>query len=141
MNPPPARGHRLLDHTADWAFEAWGPSRADCFEEAVLALVDCFADTSPAPAPRPVPAAFGPASDADLLVSLLEEIIYTADVFGVVPVAVNLLDTDHGGLTGTFDAVAIESVDAIGPAPKGVSHEVVIDREGDAWTCRVLVDV
>lgn len=137
----PQRGHQLLAHTADWAFEAWGTSRPACFEEAVLALVECFADTSSAPAPTPIPVAFGPASDADLLVTLLEEVIYIADVLGVVPVTVELRDTDDGGLTGTLDAVAIDTVEAVGPAPKGVSHEIAIDRNGAAWTCRALIDV
>lgn len=141
MNSPPTRGHRLLEHTADWAFEAWGPSRPACFEEAVLALVECFADTSSAPAPKPIPVALGPASDADLLVTLLEEVIYTADVLGVVPATVELVDTDDGGLTGTFDAVAIDSIEPTGPAPKGVSRDIDIARDGAGWTCHVLIDV
>lgn len=135
------RGHQLLAHTADWAFEAWGPSRTACFEEAVLALVECFADTSSSPVPKPVPIGFGPASDPDLLVDVLEEVIYTADVLGVVPVTVELFDTDDGGLTGIFDTVGIDAVEATGPAPKGVSHNVAIGRDDARWTCRVLIDV
>ncbi|MDP8960902.1 MAG: archease, partial [Actinomycetota bacterium] len=39
-------GHRFLAHTADTAFEAWGPTRATCYAEAVRALVASFAEVS-----------------------------------------------------------------------------------------------
>jgi SHS2 domain-containing protein len=82
-----------------------------------------------------------PAADPDLLVLLLEEVIYTADVLGVVPVTVELADTDDGGVAGSFETTPIDSIEVIGPGPKGVSHQVTLDQEGATWRCQALIDV
>ncbi|HLF41839.1 MAG TPA: archease, partial [Acidimicrobiia bacterium] len=116
-------------------------TRAACLEEAVLALVDCFADTSLAAAPQPVPVTLDAAPDPDLLVTLLEEVIYTTEVLGVVPVTVELADTDDGGVAGSFEAVPVEAVEITGSPPKGVSHQVTFDRDRATWRCQVLIDV
>jgi hypothetical protein len=106
-----------------------------------LAVAQCFGDASRSPARRSIPVAFKPARNADLLVTVLEEVIDVAGVLGVVPVAVDLLEAEDGGLAGSFEAVPIGSVGAVGPTPKGIAHDVDFDRDAVGWTCRVLVDV
>lgn len=39
-------GHRLVPHTADVRIEAWGTTWENCLVEAVLGMVDSFADVS-----------------------------------------------------------------------------------------------
>jgi len=135
-------GHRLVPHTSDCVIEAWGPDRAVCLTEALAALVEGFADVGDACSAHVVPLGAGPGAAADELVSLLEDVIYTLDVFSVVPVRFHLAETEDGGITGEMEVVPLEETVTIGPAPKAVSyHELSMVHGEGGWRCRVLVDV
>jgi len=106
------------------------------------ALVEIFADVSDETVSRALPVSAERASDADLLVSLLEDEIYTIDVFGVVPVRFHLADTEDGGVAGDMEVVEASGVELVGPVPKAVSyHGLEMAEEGGGWRCRVVVDV
>jgi SHS2 domain-containing protein len=138
----PAVGYRLLPHTADVVVEAWAPTRAACLAEAVRGLVAVFADTAGVVASRSVAFTLGPAADEELLVRLLEEVIYLVEVDGVVPVDVRVELTPDGGLRGRLDVAPLAPAMVIGPAPKAVAwHELSLVPEGGGWRCRVTVDV
>lgn len=144
--PPPApdRGYRFVDHTADVAFEAWGPTRADCFEQGVGALVASFTDVPPRDhaADEVWPLYLAAAADEDLLVDLLSEVIYLVDARDAVPAAVELRDRPGGGLTGRFLLAPVADVTVRGAVPKAVTyHGLEVDAGADGWTCRVTIDV
>ena len=131
-----------MSHTADLMIEAWGLTRLACFEEAVRALVETFADTSDAATDEPVRISIEPASDEEMLVSLLEEVIYVVDVFGRVPVHVTLEETEDGGLDGAFDVARVEAVGPAGAVPKAVArHALSFAHEGERWLARATIDV
>jgi SHS2 domain-containing protein len=137
------RGHRLLPHTADVRLEAWGPTREDCLAEAVRALAASFVEWTGTPTTSPLAVDLPAApSDADLLVALLEEVIYAVDVLGVVPIDAHLAP-DGGAITGTFDAAALAALVAVGSAPKAITrHGLWFGQDDDgAWRCSVTVDV
>jgi SHS2 domain-containing protein len=138
-------GHRLLPHTADLTVEAWAPTREECLAEAVHGLVASFADTAGAEAARPgrrVPFACPPESDTELLVRVLDEVIYLLDVRDVVPVRVALMSAPGGGLTGHVDVVDRAAVRPVGPAPKAVTrHGLRLAPDAGVWRCTVTVDV
>lgn len=137
-----ARGHRLLAHTADSAIEAWGPDRVTCLTEAMAALVEVFAESPDPAATRLLPVSVEADSDPDVLVLLLEEVIYIVDVVGVVPVRFHLAETENGGVAGDMEVVDAGEVALVGPVPKGVSyHGLEIGRGDEGWRCRVVVDV
>ncbi len=141
-DPDHTRGHRFLAHTADTAFEAWGPTRADCYAEAVRALVASFADISCAPLVNRQPVDLGPAADDHLLVDLLDEVIYLLDARGLVVAGTELHDEEDGGLHGHLELAGVESVRASGAVPKAVTYHGLETVAGDAgWRCRVTVDV
>lgn len=102
-----------------------------------------FADTANADIAEPVPLALDPAGDEDVLVGLLEEVIYLVEVLGVVPTAVALAERDDGGLSGSFDVVHVADVEGIGAVPKAVARGgLTFGPEPDGrWSCRVTVDV
>ncbi|HMK98576.1 MAG TPA: archease [Acidimicrobiales bacterium] len=136
------RGHRLLPHTADAVIEAWGPDRPACLVEAMEALVDIFAEAGDAAVTRTLPLSAEAAASADVLVSLLEEVIYVTEVLGVVPVRFHLADTEDGGVAGDMEVVEAGQVELVGPVPKAVSyHGLDIAEHDGTWRCRVLVDV
>ena len=76
------RSHRSIPHTADLRIEAWGPTREECIAEAVRGLVESFAVVAGRQphgrAWRHVTAR----SDEDLLVALIDEVIYRVHVHG-----------------------------------------------------------
>jgi len=135
-------GHRLVPHTADSIIEAWGPDRAGCLTEALLALVEGFAEIGDDRPTQVMPIGAGPGRAEDELVALLEQVIFNVDALSVVPVRFHLGETDRGGVSGEMEVVPADETVAIGPVPKGVSYHELSMMEGEGgWRCRVLVDV
>lgn len=133
----PAR-HRILPHTADVALEAWAPDQESCVAEAVRALVETFADAATA-IPRQTEAVrFDEADGEELLVRVLEEVIYQEEVHGWVPVDVSVRDRE-----ARFAVVPVTEVSAAGSVPKAISrHELRFGRAEDGlWHCHVIVDI
>jgi SHS2 domain-containing protein len=138
-------GHRALPHTADVRVEAWAPSREGCVAEAVAGMVAGFADLSAA-APietvtRRIDRSIDRAADDDLLVGVLEEVIYLLDTRGLLPVATDVV-ADGGGLVVRFDMADADQVPPIGAVPKAVSlHDLRFERRDGGWWCAVTLDV
>lgn len=136
-----ARGHRLVPHTADLRVEAWAPTCQECVAEAALGAVESFVDAAEAGVPvvcdRPVEAA----TDEDLLVVVLDELIYLMDTTGQVPVRV-VVEPREAGAHVRFAMVDAERLPQVGAVPKAVSlHELSITRDDGGWTCSVTLDV
>ncbi|MFI6106455.1 archease [Streptomyces sp. NPDC093595] len=138
---PADSGHRTVPHTADVRIEAWGPSRELCLAEAVLGMVECFADVSGV---RPVAVRqvrVDETDDDDLLAALLDEIIFRLDVHGEVPLDVEAELTD-GGLDVRLAVADLTAVRLVGAAPKAVSWSDLHLAPGPrGWSCAVTVDV
>ncbi|MBI2168000.1 MAG: archease [Actinobacteria bacterium] len=132
------RGHRAAPHTADTIIEAWGPTLGECLEEAVLGLVEGFADVAGAvPSERADLDLLGPDPD-DLLVELLEQVIYLLDVHGAVVVRASVA-ADRA----RFDTTPLAAVEVVGPEPKAVALSGLAcapDDEG-TWRARATIDV
>jgi SHS2 domain-containing protein len=141
MESPTDRGHAVRAHTADALIEAWGPTAAACYEEAVAAFVDVFAETDAAAQTATRTFDVGPGRPEDLLVLLLEEVLLDADARGHLP-TITEVDVRGDHLVGTFTTVPIEEVDIIGSVPKGVSYSDLEFRPAaTGWHCRATVDV
>lgn len=138
---PGEGGHRAVPHTADVRIEAWGASREQCLVEAVLGMVECYADISAVrpTAVRQVRVAEG--SDDDLLAALLDEVIFRLDVHGEVPVDVEA-ETVDGGLDVRLAVTDVSAVPITGGVPKAVSwNELHLAPDPYGWSCAVTVDV
>ncbi len=135
------RGHRTVAHTADQIVEAWGPTREACLEEAAMGLVETFAD----------PSGVGwcdhaevvlTGSDEQLLVDLLEEIVYRLDTDRGVPVRVRVRPRAEG-VRADLWLTDRRRLGGLGVAPKGVAYSQ-LDFGPDPvglWRCSVTVDV
>lgn len=139
--PEPTAGHTSLADGAARVIEAWGPDAATCLTEALIALVEGFAEIGDAPATRvlPISVAEGP---EDALTSLIEEIIDAMETFSVVPVRFHLTDAEDGGFAGDMEVVPVRDVTLVRPLPTAVSFQglsVIGDDRG--WRCHVRVDV
>jgi SHS2 domain-containing protein len=143
MRAEPA-GHRILPHTADLALEAWAPAKGACIAEAVQALVEGFADVRAVVPGESVRLTFAEPGDEDLLVRVLDEVIYQLDVHGRLPVDISV-DVPEDGTPGRaevrFAAADAAQAEPTGAVPKAVSrHELRFARDGDLWRCHVTVD-
>ncbi|WP_377272649.1 archease [Peterkaempfera sp. SMS 1(5)a] len=138
----PAAGHRSVPHTADSRIEAWAPDRERCLAEAVAGLVSSFADVPQAAVRRTATVRLDPAPDQDLLVRLLEEVVYRLDVHGELPVGARLTALPGGGLEARLEMVRSDAAQAVGALPKAVSlHALELAGDGGGWRCAFTVDV
>lgn len=136
-------GHRFVTHTADTILEAWGPDREACLREAIMGTVAGFADIRGVNGEASVSLFPGVRGDTDTLVYLLEEVIYSVEVGGMIPVAVTIEDKPPDGLCVLLRLARLKEARIVGPLPKGVSwHELSFapDPSG-SWRARVLLDV
>lgn len=134
-------GHRSVPHTADLRVQAWGPTREQCFAEAVRAVSESFVDLTGATGTGRRSAVIRADKDEDLLVALLDELVYGLDTTGVVPVDVDLTAVP-GGLEADFRDAAVDSLPLVGATPKAVTlHELACARSPAGWSCTVTLDV
>ncbi|TWJ29133.1 SHS2 domain-containing protein [Micromonospora sagamiensis] len=129
-----------MPHTADVRVEAWAPTREECVAEAVAALVECFADPGGA-APTGTGGFDVPAGrDEDLLVGVLDEVVFRLETEGTLPVATEV--SGDGGLRVRWRTVGTDAVELVGAVPKAVSlHGLRFDRDATGWSCAVTLDV
>ncbi|MEU2615472.1 archease [Micromonospora sp. NPDC007271] len=144
MERRPARGHRNIPHTADVRIEAWAPDREGCVAEAVAAMLDTFVDTAGATADATAETRFAvpPGDDEELLVAVLDEVIFRLDTAGVLPLATEVRSADGGGLLVRWWMVDTDAVELVGAVPKAVAlHELRFGPDRDGWSCAVTLDV
>ncbi|HEX2499466.1 MAG TPA: archease [Actinomycetes bacterium] len=136
-----ASGHRAVAHTADARVQAWAPTRERCIAEAVLGTVETFLDTSGARATGRYRCQLAASTDEDLLVAVLDEVIYLLDTASAVPVDVEI-DLLDGGVDVDFATVDAAAHRQTGSIPKGVSlHELSLAPGPRGWSCLVTLDV
>ncbi|GHH91692.1 archease [Streptomyces capillispiralis] len=133
-------GHRAVAQEDEVRIEAWAASRENCLAEAVVAMVECFADVSGV---RPTGAGrirLYEASDDDLLACLLDEVLYRLQEDGQVPVDVEA-DEAAGGLDVRLAVARLDDVRVTGPVPTAVAWEELRIGPGPyGWSCAVTVD-
>jgi len=138
-------GHRILPHAADLALEAWAPAKGECIAEAVQALVESFADVHAATPRESVMLTVDEATDEDLLVRVLNDVIYQLEVHGRVPVEISIAespDGTEGRADVRFAAARADEARLVGALPKAVSlHELRFAPSGGLWRCHVTVDI
>ena len=136
-----AAGHRGVPHTADLRIEAWAPSRDGCIRQAVLGTVDSFLDISSARPHRSLSRRLTAGSDDDLLVAVLEEVIFLLDTVGEAPVD---LDLQGGGGVAevNFAMVDARTLPQVGAVPKAVTlNDLRLSHDDNGWRCLVTLDV
>jgi SHS2 domain-containing protein len=137
-------GHRGVPHTADLRVEAWAPTREECLAQAVCGVVEAFADigdVSEAQAVRTYQADLSGERDEDLLVALLDEVVYRLDAADEIPVDVQLTPLPDS-MRAAFRMVDASSLPIIGAAPKAVTlHGLTFAPGTDGWSCTVTLDV
>ena len=79
--------------------------------------------------------------DDDLLVAVLDEVIYLLDTTGEAPVDVDV-DSADGGVDVTFAMADATTLPQIGAVPKAVSlNDLRFSHGQKGWRCAVTLDV
>ncbi|MET9390368.1 archease [Streptomyces sp. NPDC006624] len=137
---PGASGHRAVRRPGDIRIEAWAACREHCLAEAVLGMVECFADLSGVRPTAVDRVRLAEASDDDLLAALLDEVILRLEEDGRVPVDVEADDAD-GGLDVRLAVAGLADVEITGPVPTAVAWDRLRIGPGPyGWSCAVRVD-
>ncbi|MBR8638311.1 archease [Streptomyces tuirus] len=133
-------GHRAVPHPGDIRIEAWAACREHCLAEAVLGMVECFADLSGVRPTAVDRVRLGEASDYNLLATLLDEVIFRLEAYGQVPVDVEADEAD-GGLDVRLAVTGLADVEITGAVPTAVAwDELRIGPDPYGWSCVVTVD-
>jgi SHS2 domain-containing protein len=122
--------------------EAWGQDLAACCEEAVAALagtylVDAEVSTHAVRRLRVVAS-----SAEDLVVEVLEEVLFLLDTASDVPVAAQVRQAQAGGFDVEIALADRGSVEPTGSVPKAISRSgLEVTAEPAAVRCSFLVDL
>jgi phage shock protein A len=137
------QGHRAVPHAADVRIEAWAPTREECLAEAARGLVGSFAVVAAARPRRAAERRFIAGSDEDLLVAIIDEVIYRLDADGEIPVTVDVLPAPDGGVVLSMQLADIGEAQITGAAPKAASLHDLRCAPGPAgrWSCGITIDV
>ena len=137
------QGRRTVPHTADLRVEAWAATREQCLAEAVRGVVDSFAAVAGVRPGRTEVRHIAAGPDEDLLVAVVDEVIYRLDADGAIPVRVAVRRAGDGGVDLVLSLADAGAVEIVGAVPKAASlHELrcAPDPAG-RWSCCVIVDV
>lgn len=131
-----------MPHTADIRIEAWAPTREECIAEAVAAAVESFVDTGDGePVTTTTEVLIDPGTDEDILLDVLNEVIYQVDTAGLVPLRTEV-EALSSGVRVRFAMTDVDRVEPVGAAPKAVSlHGLRFTTDGRQWSCSVILDV
>jgi SHS2 domain-containing protein len=107
----------------------------------VLGTVETFLDTSSVHAESSRRSRVAAHSDEDLLVAVLDEVIYYMDALGEVPVDVEV-EPINGDVDVRFAMIDVGKLPQVGAVPKAVSlHELWLTPGPRGWSCSVTLDV
>ncbi|GIH72606.1 archease [Sphaerimonospora thailandensis] len=140
-----SRGHRTVPHTVDTVIEAWADTREECLAEVVRALVEAFADIGEVVPDDSAEFALDEETDEELLLTVLDEVIYQVEVYGRVAVDVSV-DEWTGATEGQIEVrlatIPMGAVDQVGAMPTAVAvNGLRFGREAGMWRAHVVVDV
>lgn len=137
-----ASGHRIVPHTADVALEAWAPGRSECIAEAVRGLVESFVDITGVTPSGTAVFDLAPEDDEELLIDVLEEVIYRLDVHNQIPVDVEVEEAGEEEVEVRLAVTSADRVELTGAIPKAVSlYDLEFRQRAGRWWCRATVDV
>src|SRR6266567_2326086 len=134
---------RVLEHTADVGFEAFGSTREEVFANAGRALMNIVVDLDSVNPAAAVPVQAEGSDPPDLLVNWLSEILYLYDADGWVFRGFEVRSLTHRSIS------AIARGEKFDPARHQVNllvkavtyHQLVLEKTADGWRAQVYVDI
>lgn len=143
MTRIPSMAHRVLSHTADTGVEATAGSLPELIHELAEGTFSLIASPRPSDARTWLELRVESPSVEDLVVDILSELLYAAEVNDVVFCAFSVaVDLAANSVTVRAGGVPSGAVEAVGPAVKAVTyHDLVVEERDGGWYGRVYLDV
>jgi SHS2 domain-containing protein len=139
---PRARGHEVIEHTADVGLRVWAPSLDELFAEAAIGLVDVMGKAS-GPAERTEHVTLEAPDVEALFVDWLSEVLFLFDARGFVARTTDVrIEPDTWRLEATIAGADASTFRQHGPAVKAVTyHGLEIAKAAEGYEARVYLDV
>lgn len=137
------RPFRVLEHTADIGFEAFGATREEVFANAARALIHLIVDLDSIALHEEVPVRSEGADPASLLVNWLSEILYLHDGEGWL---FRDFEVRSAGPTSIAAVARGEQFDPMRHQAKLLVkaityHQLALEESPDGWRAQVYVDI
>ncbi len=105
-------------------------------------MVGSFADASGTPEVSTERLRIEPGPDEDMLVAVLDEVVFLMDTTGRLPIGAEATDVEGGGLEVRLRMAEADRMEPVGAVPKAVSlHELRFGRDERGWSCTVTLDI
>jgi protein archease len=137
------QGFRVLEHTADVGFEAFGATRSEAFRNAGRALMSLIVDLESV-LPRSAVSIETEASEpSGLLVNWLSEILYLQDTEGWLFADFDIVSLTDRSLSASGRGERFErGRHEIKLLVKAITyHQLVLEKTCDGWRAQVYVDI
>lgn len=137
------KGYRLLNHTADFGIEFYGPDMAGLFARAALSLFDVLLENRPGSGGRARRVEIEGQDRADLMINWLRELLYLFNGDARVLCGVEILSIAETRLRAR---ILLEPYNArrhrIRNEIKAVTyHQIDVGPVDNGWRARVIFDI
>ncbi len=138
-----AEDYRVLEHTADVGFEAYGATRAQVFAHAARALTDLMVEASSVVPRQAADVRVEGDGPAGLLVNWLSEILYRFDAQGWVYGEFEILELSEHALAARLQGEPFDRVrHRVKTQVKAVTYnQLLFEESPQGWRARVFVDI
>ena len=134
---------RVLEHTADIGFEAYGASREEVFTNSARALMDLIVDLDTVHLRHDVAIQISGADPPSLLVNWLSEVLYLHDAEGWLFRVFEIQSLDDHSLSALARGEKFDrSRHQIKLLVKAITyHQLKLEQLAQGWQARVYVDI
>ena len=134
--------YTVLSHTADTGIEATADTFPELLRELAAGMFGLMGRPDPCAPDRLVEAVVESASHEELVVDLLSELLYHAEVEDLFLCSFEVEATGPAGVRVRATGVANAGVELTGPPIKAVTyHDVMVSETDEGWYGRVYFDV
>ncbi len=134
---------RVLEHTADVGFEAFGATREEVFRNAARALMDIIVDLGAVQPRASVTVRVDGSDPPSLLVKWLSEILYLQDAEGWLFSDFEILSLDDRSVSALARGEKFDrGRHQLKLLVKAITyHQLALEKSGDGWRAQVYVDI
>jgi SHS2 domain-containing protein len=134
---------RVLEHTADIGFEAFGSTREEVFANAARALQNLMVDLASIAPRQEIPIRVEGADPASLLVNWLSEILYRIDADGQLFNEFEIRSLEDRSLTAIARGEPFNRArHQVKLQVKAITyHQLALEKTPEGWRAQVYVDI
>ena len=134
---------RILEHTADVGFEAWGATREEVFANAARALISLIVDLEAIAPCEEVPLQVRGPDPESVLVNWLSELLYLHDAEAWLFRDFEILSLQDDALSALARGEKLQrSRHPVKLLVKAITyHQLVLEKSSQGWRAQVYVDI